>query len=223
MNEEKFEGIVNEIRERIGVTPDCISTDICEFIRCKDKGWLHRTWHNLKTGPEHLGAANTKTKRIWISPYLIRFGSENMVRNTLAHEMIHLKIKKDKKDNIDILPLVKKLKDTKDKTEILEIGKKIIVGMLDIQKPKIKEETVTKEIADTMYPVYKGEETTFFLKTFILHPKTAFEMVFAFGTALAIAYAAQVVSKTDPILGMMLLLAYLGLQLIIFIQKTRRL
>jgi hypothetical protein len=223
MNDEEFERTVNEVRERIGCSPACITKDICEFAGCKDKSWLHRMWHNFRyTEPAHLGAANTKTKRIWINPYLVLFGNEHMIKNTLAHEMVHLKIKKKRK-GIDVIPLVKKLKYTKDKAEIIDIGKKIIVEMLDIQKTKIREESVTREIADRLYPVYKSEETNFFVKTFILHPKTVLETVFTFGTALAVSYAAQVVARTEPVLGVMVILAYLGLQLIIFTQKTRRL
>ena len=223
MNDEKFEELVNELRERIGCSPECITKDICEFAGCKDKSWLHRLWHNFKyADPSHLGCANTKTKKIWINSYLVARGPEHMIKNTLAHEMVHLKIKKKRK-SIDIVPLVKKLKYTKDKTEILDIGKKIVVEILNIEKTKIKEEKITREIADRLYPVKNHEEEKFFLKALLFHPKIMLEMVFTFVTALAVSYAASVVSRTEPVLGIMVLLAYMGLQLIIFNQRTRRL
>jgi predicted SprT family Zn-dependent metalloprotease len=214
MDIKNFDAIKQEVQGKFSpTTPKKITTNICDFFGCKSKSRIHLFFHNMSYTRMGFGMTDTKHGNIWINPMFIKHGSEQAVKNLLAHEFVHLSRKELTTEYLN-----RKMKEADKMIKGLSKFKKIHplkeemmrrhIMKLDVHK--FYEEQLCEKKAFEMYPIDWNERRWIGLKLYLFHPR----FYLKFAECVVFSYSAMMLVRFlfntfNPLISMVVYVIYI--------------
>jgi predicted SprT family Zn-dependent metalloprotease len=159
------------------------------------------------------GMTDTKHENIWINPKFIKHGSEQIVKNLLAHEFVHLSrreltteyLNRKMKEADKIIGRLSKIEKI---TSSVKERMRMHIMKLDIHK--FYEEQLCEKKAFEMYPIDWNERRRIGLRLYFFHPhfylKLSEYVAFSYSAIMLLSF----LSKTfNPLITMAIYMSYI--------------